>query len=165
MTSCSSRTPTVPKSIPTGTVRAKRFLTCFGRAAVARSQSRWGCPSIASRTAPPTHHVSNPAFSSVLAILRTAGGGLSLEINSAVPEHRAQLVGAHAGTKAEHEIDSRLLCAARSTKYHTHLFEASSASRVTVGVANSAALSARHHDNRLALGYPSLNTGTVSYTH
>lgn len=80
VTSCmrpvSSNTPTVPKSTPTGTVRRKIFCTCWGVAAVARSQSRWGCPNKASRTAPPTHQVSKPAPSSRRTSATTGWGGV-----------------------------------------------------------------------------------------
>src|ERR1017187_386051 len=74
----SSRTPIVPCSMPTGTVRRKSLSTTSGAAAVARSTSCWTFPSNSSRTAPPTHHVSWPASSSRRRIARTgAGTGMS----------------------------------------------------------------------------------------
>ena len=75
MRPCRSSTPMVPNCSPTGIVRLKRRFTSVGVAAVARSQSRCGRPSNASRTAPPTHQVSKPARSSVAAISRTSFGG------------------------------------------------------------------------------------------
>src|SRR5690606_22606164 len=63
--------------MPIGTVRRKRRRTSCGRARVARSQSSAGRPRTASRTAPPTAHVSYPASSRRRAISRTARGGFS----------------------------------------------------------------------------------------
>src|SRR6266550_4417913 len=60
--------------MPTGIVRLNSFCTSVGGAAVVRSKSWFSTPRRLSRTAPPTHHVSNPASSSRLAILTTSGG-------------------------------------------------------------------------------------------
>src|SRR3954470_16985974 len=64
--------------MPTGMVRFPNSRrTSSGVAEVAKSQSRWGWPSNASRIAPPTHQASNPASSSRPAMSRTGPGGLS----------------------------------------------------------------------------------------
>src|SRR5690606_18610580 len=68
-------TPTVPCSMPTGTVRRKRRWTSRGRAEVVRSQSSGWRPASASRTAPPTAHAEWPASSRRRAMRRTSGGG------------------------------------------------------------------------------------------
>src|SRR6267378_1280308 len=90
VTSCvwllASSTATVPCSIPTEIVRLKSFWTSAGCAAVVRSKSRFSRPSRLSRTAPPTHHVSNPASSSRFAIFRTSGG-----IRSSATEDRPSI--------------------------------------------------------------------------
>src|ERR1700704_6589903 len=87
---CVSRTATVPCSIPTGTVRLKRFWTAAGGAAVVRSKSLCGCVSSVSRIAPPTHQVSYPASSSFLAMLRTSRG-MSSRAGKLPTEHRTPI--------------------------------------------------------------------------
>ena len=125
MTLLTSSTPMVPNSIPTGTVRLNSFLTSSGLAAVARSQSRCGWPSSASRTAPPTHHVSKPASSSRSAMRRTVAGGLTgctvsnfsgFDPLALMSRTFLLSVVVHAGAEREHEIDAGLLGAPRPTK-------------------------------------------------
>src|SRR6185436_5836791 len=53
------------------------------------SQSRWSRPSIASRTAPPTHHASCPARSTLSTMWSTAGGGEKRPAACSPTEHRA----------------------------------------------------------------------------
>src|SRR5437870_5450386 len=90
--------------MPTGTVRLNTFCTSGGGAAVVRSKSWFGTPRRLSRIAPPTHHVSKPASSSFLAILRTSAG-----IGSVAGNDMDQFAPRH-GRGARHPESSRVEC-------------------------------------------------------
>src|SRR2546423_471328 len=133
VTSCgrllASSTATVPCSMPTGIVRLNSFCTSAGGAAVVRSKSWFSTPRRLSRTAPPTHHVSNPASSSRLAIVTTSGGMRSSATEDGAPVHIQHFAGdVPRECRAQKQNGARNVVGARDAAQRNRLLDSLAAS-------------------------------------